>query len=183
MLNYRILYKESKRFYDRVFIDEVREYKPCKRTVNIGGSYFFLPFPYMIFCSRFDSGYFSSLDVFFATRRYKATKLNQKIYVPCLPNINNSGRVCLYSEGERGYKRYLRNTDDVISSFWSRGFCSYIGMHCDFHARNSLMGITKQCVFDMRCVEIWESLSIRSFINRLKKVPTDFTCSRIPRPR
>jgi hypothetical protein len=143
---------------------EVREYKPCRRTVSINNESYFLPFPYIVFLGY--SSYVGSVFyAWFTTKRFNGD-LQQKLYMPFLPNVEHGGRVCLFSDSAPP----PMSMDQLISSFWTRNFSSYTSHHCNSEAIDMLRGITKQKAtkyWDNACLDTLASLSTRQLTARL----------------
>lgn len=111
---YKVLQKDDQK--------EVRLYRPCKRTINISGHDYFLPFPYMFFkraverrMSNYNVGNIHAcLYVGFTTVEAK------EVYIP--PFGGFSGYlVCL--DGNYHYDWPVKTTiESMISTFWATQF-------------------------------------------------------------
>ncbi len=93
--------------------------KVSDRDKRLDRSLIHLALPFVVFVIKFYNGVFSKMLIFY--RNSPLTSLDDTLFYPNLPNMNDSCEVCLgYSPLENG--TLAQKTEHVISHFWNSRF-------------------------------------------------------------
>lgn len=116
---YRVLATKRFRYGQRYFNTEVvREYSPCRRTIEVDGEFINLPFPYIVF-------YWTNPELYIGFAKKPITSVRSLLYSVPLGNIYEYGRVC----GCESYRSYKDKCPilNAIDYFWNKSFSLFEG--------------------------------------------------------
>jgi len=147
---YRILHKAVGNFRDRLL--EIREYPPQRRTVEISGKFYNLPFPYLIFLGEEFHRDIETFSLIFAKSPIKS--LHSEVYTAPLPNVFlPTGHICIGIQLDDNY-----GFDGLLNAFWQTAFKSYDYSGGDITALRKNYGSLKK----------WSELTIDEALKKLK---------------
>jgi len=152
-LSYRLLHKKS----TGNLLLEIREYPPQRRTIEILGRFYNLPFPYLIFLKEgnVDRNHLYAFSLIFAKSPIKS--LHSEVYTAPLPNVFlPKGRICNIPYSK--FNSYNPSFDGLITDFWRRAFKGYNYSGGDITALRKNYGSLKN----------WSELTIDEALKRLK---------------
>jgi len=149
-LSYRLLHKKS----TGNLLLEIREYPPQRRTIEILGRFYNLPFPYLIFLKEgnVDRNHLYAFSLIFAKSPIKS--LHSEVYTAPLPNVFlPTGHICIGIQLDDNY-----GFDGLLNAFWQTAFKSYDYSGGDITALRKNYGSLKK----------WSELTIDEALKKLK---------------
>lgn len=172
--SYRVLAKglhtedDGDASYDKYM--ELRQYPPCKRTIEIEGENCFLQFPSIVFLwsavkykvnkrrkkSPLD-GFLRSANFAACVAKNKILTLDDTVYQAPLPNVFESGRVCMPTPENA-------TADNMVETFWQSAFRDYD--YSDEHPRKALEN-------NYRSLEDWKKMTLQQVEQKLNWLPMD----------
>jgi hypothetical protein len=158
--------KDRESSYDKYM--ELRQYPPCKRTIEIENVGCFLQFPsiaflwtavkYKVYKKRKDADSFLTGANFAAyVAKNKILTLNDIVYQAPLPNVFDFGRVCMPIPENA-------SNDNMVEAFWQSAFRDY--NYSDEHPRMALEN-------NYGSLEDWKKLTLQQVEQKINWLPMD----------
>ena len=166
--------KDDVASYDKYM--ELRQYPPCKRTIQVEGVGFFLQFPSIVFLwtaikykkadkrkkNPYDENPYNNENLIGANfaswvAKNKILTPNDIVYQAPLPNVFEFGRVCM-PQPENA------TADNMVETFWQSAFRDYD--YSDDHPRRALVN-------NYGSLEDWKKLTLQQVEQKLNWLPMD----------